>query len=158
MASQVRKRARVSLMNNSFMPCAHSGRVPGRSSALYTACRSLPWLCVQPAKQLANSERVVGTQDFLRQRSKFRQAGGQHALFDAGYLRRKHRELAQTETQQQAGVGQFTGNFAAYRNRHAEPVASADDMRQQMQDGGMQRIVKMRDFFVGAIDRQRVLN
>src|SRR3990167_3838951 len=130
MASQVRSRARVPVMNSSFilnssvgeerydistdyaafvgansfapttppteefrfMPCAHSGRVLSRSSALYTACWSLRRLCVQPTKQLTNSERVVGTQDFLRQRGQFRQAGGQHALFDAGHLCRKHRE------------------------------------------------------------------
>src|SRR3989338_9545534 len=98
MASQVRSRARVPVMNSSFilnssvgeerydistdyaafvganefapttppteefrfMPCAHSGRVPDRLSASRAPCRFLRRLCVQPAKQLTNSERVVG--------------------------------------------------------------------------------------------------
>ena len=37
-------------------------------------------------------------------------------------------------------------------------VRAADDVRQQLQHGGMQRVVQVRHLLVGAVDGQRVLD
>ena len=69
-----------------------------------------------------------------------------------------HGELAQTKTQQHARQAHVSRHFTAHRHGNVDAVRAADDVRDQVENRGMQGVVEMGDGVVGAVDRQGVLD
>ena len=74
-------------------------------------------------------------------------------------LRRVHREAAQAHAEQELGEGRVARHLAAHAHVLAQPRwHSAIVCGHQLQHSRMPGVVEMRDGFVGAVDRQRVLD
>ena len=79
-------------------------------------------------------------------------------MFDPQQLRGVHGEMPQPQAQQQTGVGRVPCHFATQTHLFAGRRALGDGVGQQLQHGGVQRVVQVRHLFIGAVDGQGVLN
>ena len=84
--------------------------------------------------------------------------GAQHLLLDRQYLRRVHREAAQSQPEQEPGETDIACHLATNAHALGLPVAFGNGVGDQTQHGRVQRVVQMRYRLVGTIDCQRVLD
>ena len=69
-----------------------------------------------------------------------------------------HGKIAQTEAQQQPRQPVLARHLAANSDRYAGAVGGGDGKGDQLEDGGMERIVQMRHRFVRSVHGERVLD
>ena len=79
-------------------------------------------------------------------------------MLDPRQVPRRHRQLAQPETQKERRIARVTRHLAADADRNASARGRLDGELDEAQHTGMQRVVEVGDLFVAAVDRQGVLD